>query len=178
MKKYAFILSAVLLVLPLAALGQATGTTTVTVTIGAEATISITNGTTNLTAGTTFGNFTGTTNFTYQIRTTQSGGSGSVTLKVTSDFSPAGGPSVAAPPSPADKLTYTCTGSGPSVPGPCATAQTASTTTSTPVLNFGADAHSNASPGDNGAVSWTLVNDPKYKTGAYSATVTFTISAT
>jgi hypothetical protein len=177
MRSYAIIF-AMLLGLPLLANAQATGTTSVTVTIGAEATISITNGTTNLAAGTAFGNFTGATNFTYQIRTSQAAGTGSVTLRVTSDFSPAGGPSVASPPSPGDKLTYTCSGSGPSTPSACASAQTASTSTSTPVLSFGADAHSNSSPGDSGSVSWTLVNDPKYKTGAYAATVTFTISAT
>jgi hypothetical protein len=27
-------------------------------------------------------------------------------------------------------------------------------------------------------VAWTLKNDPLYKTGSYSATVTFTVSAT
>jgi hypothetical protein len=97
---------------------------------------------------------------------------------VTSDFSPANGPSVGSPLTAGDKLTYTCTGSGGSSPTPCSSAQTASTTSSTSVLTFSTDAHSNAAPGDNGAVSWALVNDPKYKTGSYTSTVTFTISAT
>jgi hypothetical protein len=45
------------------------------------------------------------------------------------------------------------------------------------VLTLATDKHS-TSPGDSGAVNWTLVNDPKYKTGSYTSTVTFTISAT
>lgn len=181
MRKIGFIIALVTLAFAPAAFGQAiaTGTTTVTVTIGAEASINIANGTTPLSeTGTSFSNFTGATNFNYQIRTSQSSGTGSITMEVTSDFSPSGGPSVASPPNAGDKLTYTCSGSGLSAPSACSTAQTASTSSSTSVLSFGADAHSNVLPGDSGSVNWTLVNDPKYKTGSYSATVTFTISAT
>jgi hypothetical protein len=157
----------------------ATGTTSITVTIGAEATISITNGSTPLTeSGTSFSTFTGTTNLTYQVRTSQTSGSGSVTLKVTSDFSPANGPSVGSPPSAGDTLTYTCTASGGSGPTACSSSQTASIANSTSVLTVGADKHSTSPGSDSGTVSWTLVNDPKYKTGTYTSTVTFTISAT
>src|SRR5215470_20202852 len=127
-----------------AQLGTSTGTTTVNVTVAAEAALNITNGTTNLTStGTNFSNYTGSTSLTYFIRTTQSTGAGSLTLKVTADFSPSGGPSVGTPPTAGDALSYTC--------------------------NVAANA---------ATVSWTLTNDPKYKTGSYSATVTFTISAT
>jgi hypothetical protein len=45
------------------------------------------------------------------------------------------------------------------------------------VATFGAGA-SSAVAGNSGSVAWTLTNDPLYHTGAYSATVTFTISAT
>jgi hypothetical protein len=46
------------------------------------------------------------------------------------------------------------------------------------VATFGADAHTATFPGgDTATTTWTLTNDPKYKTGSYSATVTFTISA-
>jgi hypothetical protein len=147
------------------------GTTTLSVTVGPEAAIRIDTASTSLTtSGATFGNpFTGTTNFTYKVRTTQAGGSGSLTLKVTSDFSPAGGPSAASGP-----LSYTCAVAG--VGTACATAQTASTAASTPVVSYGANAKS-ATAGDTGSVDWTLVNDPAYSTGTYSATVTFTISA-
>jgi len=159
------------------AVGQTTGTTAVQVNVGSEAAITITNGTTTLTeGGTAFSTFTGTTNFSYQMRTTQTSGSGSIVLKVTSDFSPTGGPSVANPPSAGDTLTYTCTagtnGAGATY---CSGSQTASTSSTTSVMTTGADKHSN--PTDTGSVSWVLVNDPKYKTGSYSSTVTFTISA-
>jgi len=160
-----------------AQLGSSTGTTTVTVTVGAEAALNITNSSTPLTStGTNFSNFTGSTGLTYFVRTTQSGGSGSITLKVTTDFSPANGPSVTTPPSAGDKLAYTCTLTGAGTA--CSGSQTSSTTTSTSVATFGADAHTVTFPGgDTATTAWTLTNDPKYKTGSYSATVTFTISA-
>ena len=94
---------------------------------------------------------------------------------MTTDFSPAGGPSVASPPTAGDTLTYTCTVSAPG--SACSGSQTASTTVATPVATFGADAHS-AAAGNSASVDWTLTNDPVYKAGTYSATVTFTISAT
>ena len=160
-----------------AQLGTSTGTTTVTVTVGAEAALNITNSSTPLTStGTNFTNYTGSTGLTYYVRTTQSGGSGSITLKVTSDFSPANGPSVGTPPNTGDKLAYTCTLTG--VGTACSGPLTSSTTVSTSVATFGTDAHSLTFPGgDTGTTAWTLTNDPKYKTGSYSATVTFTISA-
>ena len=119
----------------------ATGTTTLQVAVAHESSISVTTGTTTLANGgsTVFGNpFTGTTNFTYKIRTTQATGSGSVTLKVTTDFG-AGGPSVLTPPTAGDALTYTCASASGTA---CAVAQTASTASSTNVVTFGADAHS------------------------------------
>lgn len=164
--------------------GQAsTGTTTVSVTVGAEAALTIGGGgaTTLSSVGTNFANYTGTTSLTYFIRTTASGGTGTITLKVTTDFTCAsGGPCVATPPTAGDALTYSCTVATPGNGGtatPCSGSQTASTSTTTPVGTFGADAHS-LNTGNSGSVSWTLTNDSKYKTGTYSAVVTFTISAT
>jgi len=151
------------------------GTTTLSVTPTAEAAIQINTSSTSLTsAGTTFNNYTGQTNLTYKIRTTQSSGTGSITLKVTADFSPSGGPSVATPPTAGDALTYTCSVTSPGTA--CSGSQTASTSSATSVATFGAGASSTAA-GNTGSVSWTLTNDPVYKTGSYSATVTFTISA-
>ena len=153
----------------------ATGATTVTVTIGAEAGLNIINSSTPLTAtGSNFTKFTGSTSLTYSVRTTAGGGDGSITLKVTSDFSPAGGPSVGRPPSPGDALSYTCTVGNPGTP--CTGSQTASTSAQRPLATFGADAHT-ASGGSTASVNWSLTNDPQYKAGTYTATVTFTISA-
>lgn len=149
-----------------------TGTTTLSVTIDSAAAIRIDTPTTTLTtAGSTFAAaYTGTTNFTFKLRTSQASGTGSITLQVTADFSPANGPTVAG----GDALTYTCTAaSGTACSGPVS----ASTSSATAVASFGANAHS-ATAGDAGSTSWSLENLPRYVTGTYSATVTYTISAT
>ena len=176
-RRYVIVLAAVLFAAP-ACFAQfaATGTTTISVTVSAEAALQVTTSTTTLAAvGTIFNPYTGTTNLTYKIRTTQSTGTGSITLKVTSDFSPANGPSVATPPTAGDALSYTCTGAAPATP--CSGSQTSSTTASTSVATFGAGA-SSANAGNAASTVWSLTNDPLYKTGSYSATVTYTISAT
>jgi hypothetical protein len=185
MKKTSKIISnlavALLLTASLAHAQSATGATTINVTVAAEAALTITTGTTNLTStGTTFNNYTGTTNLTYFVRTTATGGNGSIKLQVTTDFSPAGGPSVATPPSAGDALAYTTSGTQPGSNGTAtyyAASQNASTSAQTNVTAFSTDARSDKA-GNSSSVAWTLTNDPKYKTGSYSATVTFTISAT
>ena len=151
------------------ALPQQTGTTTLSVSISAAAEITISTANTALTSsGTTFSDYTGSTSISYKIRTTLSGGAGSLTLQITSDFSPAGGPE-------ADSdLTFRCTGSGAGTT--CSGSHRASTTSALDVLSFGANARSTAS-GDTASVTWTLPNKPSYQTGSYSATATFTISA-
>jgi hypothetical protein len=154
---------------------QLTGTTTINVVVAAEASLYINDSSTTLSGGPLFTDYTGTTRFTYKIRTTQGSGSGSITSLVTSDFAPGGGPSVASPPTTGDALTYTCSVSSPA--NPCSGTQTASTTVAQPVASFTADGRS-ARDGNSGQISWTLTNDPQYKTGSYSATVTFTVSAT
>ena len=151
---------------------QATGT--VAVTVGAEAVISasaatLTNGATNFSAP-----FTGTTTVTYSIRTTKTGGTGSITAKVTTDFSCiTNGPCVATPPT-GDALKYVCAGFSKGALGTCTTAVAISTSTAQTLATFGADAHANA---DTGTLSWTMNDDPLYPTGTYTATVTYTISA-
>jgi hypothetical protein len=166
-------------VLCLSSLAQAqyaaTGTTTLQLTIGPEAAIQINTAITPLTTSTTtFANpFTGTTSFSYKIRTLQTGGTGSITALVQTDFTAvANGPSVASPPTAGDALTYTCTVAAPG--SACSGAQTASTTVAGAVASFAADAHAN---GAAGSVDWSLTNDPIYPTGTYNATVLFTISA-
>jgi hypothetical protein len=164
------------------AFGQfaATGTTTLSVAVGPESAISVTTATTNLTEATgagVFGSpFTGTTNFSYKVRSTKVGGAGSITVKITADFA-AGGPSVATPPT-GDAMTYSCTSAASATP--CVGPVTASTSSATNVATFATNAHSAAGVGssDAGTVSWTLPNDPVYNTGTYTATALFTISAT
>jgi hypothetical protein len=174
--------STAFVLLALAGLAQAqtfntTGTTSVSVAVAAEAAISIGTATTTIanTPGTFSSPYTGTTALTYKIRTTKVGGTGTITLKVTSDFAPSGGPSVATPPTTGDALSYTCTLSAPGTA--CSGSLTSSTTAATSVGTFGAGAKS-TSAGNSGSVAWSLTNDPVYDTGNFSATVTFTIAAT
>jgi hypothetical protein len=103
---------------------------TLGVTVGAEATFTAVSATTTLSkANSTFGNYGGTTNFTYKIRTTLSGGTGSITVLVTSFGT--GGPAVS-------DLSYTCT--APTSGTPCSSSTAASTSTASSVVGFGADA--------------------------------------
>jgi hypothetical protein len=156
---------------------NASGTSTLSVNVGAEAAI-VVNTTPAFVSSGIFGNYTATTPITYYVRTITGG---SIVVEVTSDFSTGGvggGPSVATPPTSGDLLTYTCTSAAP-VTGSataCATALTASTASTTNVVTFAATTQS-AKAGNSASTSWTLVNDPAYKAGSYSATVTYTISA-
>jgi len=181
MKRTILVAVILLLLSSTLAFGQSgSGTTTVSVTVGAEAALTVTTGTTTLTTTGYFANYTGTTSLTYYLRTTQSTGSGNIQLEVTTDFPCAsGGPCVATPPSTGDALKYTCTVANPGNNGTataCTGSVTASTTAQTSVGTFGADNRS-LSTGNSASVVWALTDDPKYKTGTYTATVTFTISA-
>jgi len=124
----------------------------------------------------TFQPFQATIPVNYEVRTSPVG-SGRITVQVTSDFAPSGGPSVAS-----GALTYTC--GAANLGTACSGTQTASLTTQTPVLTLPAS----ACTGGGGACSsqdpnsvnltFTLTDDPGYATGTYSANITFTISAT
>jgi hypothetical protein len=129
----------------------------------------------------TFNGFTGTMTLSYRARTSQGTGQGTITVKATADFMPAGGPSIVHPPSPGDKFTYTC--SGASLGNSCSGIQTVSTTAATNVVSIGASACtgggapcSMANP-NTASVTFALTDDPAYRTGSYSATLTWTISA-
>jgi hypothetical protein len=140
---------------------------TLGVTVAAEASFAAVDATTTLSKGdTTFGAYAGTTNFTYKIRTTTSGGTGAITVIVTA-FG-VNGPAVA-------DLAYTCTALASGTP--CASSTAASTTLASNVVAFGADAHS-ANAGDAGTTVWSLLDKPQVKTGAFTSTATYTISAT
>ena len=134
-------------------------------------------------AGTIFSSYTGSLTIQYKVRTSSSG-TGSVTVQATTDFPCAsGGPCIATPPSAGDALTYTC--SGATLGSNCSATQTVSTSTATSVVasiptlscTGGGSPCSSANP-NTVTVNFTLTDDPKYKTGTYTATLTFTISAT
>lgn len=123
-----------------------------------------------------FSGFTATLPISYRVRTTPTG-SGTLTVRVTSDFSPADGPSAAS-----GALTYTC--GGATIGTSCSGTQTASPSSQTPVLTLPASActgggGSCSSPNPNSVnVTFTLTDNPGYSTGSYSAGLTFVISAT
>lgn len=120
--------------------------------------------------------FTATVPVSYQVRTTRGGTGGTITLKVASDFSPTGGPAASS-----GALAYVC--SGANLGTACSGTQTASTTTSTPVLTVpastctgGGGSCSSQNP-NSVSLTFTLLDSPVYSTGTYSANITFTISA-
>ena len=170
--------SCLLLVLLPASLGGGTGSATqtlnATITAGGVLT---TPGTASLThSQTTFQPFQASLAVNYEVRTSPTG-SGNITLKITNDFSPAGGPSAAS-----GTLTYTC--GAANLGTSCSGTQTASTTSQTPLLTLpastctgGGGACSSQDP-NSVNLTFTLTDSPVYATGSYSATVTFTISAT
>ena len=154
-------------------------TTSLNLTVGPEALITVTTGTTSLTnSGGNFSMpFTGTTNYSFKIRTSKTSGSGNISVQITTDFTAAtNGPSVHTPPTTGDALTYTCSATSPSLGTPCSTAQTASTTAATTIVTFGTAANS-ANAGNTGSVAWSLTDDPVYPAGSYTAVATFTIAA-
>lgn len=152
---------------PAAFAQTATGTTALAVTVGPEASLQLST-TALVNAAGPFGDFAGTTSLTYKIRTATTG---SITVQV-ADFLPTGGPSIASSPS---ALSYTCNVPTPAAAGTGCNGQAVTATVFT-VAEFGPNAHS-VKAGDTGSVGWKLTNDPVYATNTYSATVTFTISA-
>jgi hypothetical protein len=177
----------VLLVFLLAPVGMRAVTATVTqtlqVTIAPQGAFTTTAYNMPLTkTGTLFNSsFAGVLNLLYRARTGTSITTAGITVKASTEFSPAGGPSIASPPTAGDALTYTC--SGAALGTPCAGTQTVGTTTATRVVTFPASACTGgglpcSSADPNGVtLNFTLTDDPKYKSGSYNATLQFTISA-
>jgi hypothetical protein len=143
-----------------------TGTSILSISVGPEASFTSNTATATFAGDTKFGAKTSTSNFTYKIRTSQTSGTGTVTMLVTTFGTD--GPALS-------DLTYGCTVVSPAT-GCGASSVAVSTSSGTNVANFGADAHS-GDAGDSGSVSWTLVDKPTVKTGTYTSTATFTISA-
>ncbi len=124
----------------------------------------------------TFQAFAGTLGVTFRVRTSPSG-AGVITMQAASEFSPAGGPSIAS-----GALTYTCAGA--SLGTACVGSQTVSLGTQTHVLSIPPSACTGGggacSAGDPNSVqvNFTLLNDPQLETGIYTGLITLTISAT
>jgi hypothetical protein len=167
-----------LMLLP-ALLSGATGTATQTLSaqIAPIAKVSVPSTLSVTSSGAMFAAFTGSLTVSYRARSTASTGSGSITMEANSDFSPSGGPSIAS-----GGLTYTC--SSATLGTACRGTQTISTQSGTTVVTLGAGTctggGSPCSSTDPNTVqtSFTLTDNPSFNIGSYSATLTFTASAT
>jgi hypothetical protein len=160
--------------LPVCGIGDIQSTTqAISASVSANGKLSIPSSVNLLAADSHFGGkLCGSLTVGYWARTS-SGGGGSVTVQAGSDFSPAGGPSVTA-------VTYLC--SGTTLGTGCSGSQTLSTSTQSPVVSIpggactgGGSACSTSEP-NTVLLSLSAPDMAHYKTGAYSAQITFTIS--
>jgi len=154
---------------------QSTTTNSLSATIEANGSLSVPSATTLSTSGHIFANpFTGSATVQYRARTTSTGG-GNLTLEVTQDFQ-SGGPSVAA-----GNLSYSC---GTAGLGTGCALTTASTSSATNVVTLpksactGGGGSCSASNPNSVVVTFTIPDTASIKTGTFTATVRFTISAT
>jgi len=159
---------------PCALGNSATATQTLSADLGANAKLSVVQPNVSLLqTGGIFATFTGSVTVQYKVRTTPSGSS-TLAVKAASDFSPANGPSIAN-----SDLTYTC--SGATLGTNCAGSQTVLTSATTNVVTVGAGACTGSgcagSNPDSVSISLTLADSPPFKTGSYSTSLTFSISA-
>jgi hypothetical protein len=161
---------------PLVAFGaSASGIQTLGINIGAVGKLSVVQSSVSLShTGQIFAGFTGSVTVRYEVRTDLSGGNSSITVKAASDFSPSNGPSIAN-----SDLTYTC--SGATVGTGCSGTQTVSTTSQGGVVTVGSGVCTGPGcPGSNPnsvTLNFNLGDSPAFKTGTYSTTLTFSISA-
>ena len=159
---------------------QGTGTTTQAISASFAAASALSVGQSSLSlvrGGSIFSNYTASLTVQYKVRTTSSGSS-TITVHAASNFSPANGPSVSGTTS---DLTYTCSSTtGTSVNQGCTGTQQVKTSASS-VVSVGSGICSgtgcaNADP-SSVTLNFSLVDNPAFKTGAYSLSLTFTTSA-
>jgi len=164
-----------LLTLAVAARGNSVSASqSLTANLGAKAKVAVVQPAVSLVhSGGTFANFTGNVTVRYKVRTTTTGTS-TLTVAATSEFTPANGPSIAA-----SDLTYTC--SGATLGTPCTGSQTVRTSTQGTVVTVGGGACTGSGCSGNNpnsvSISLRLVNSPVFRTGSYSTSLTFSISA-
>jgi hypothetical protein len=121
---------------------------------------------------TRFGNLTGNSTLSYWARTSDGGG-GSVTVQANSDFLPSGGPTASA-------VIYSC--SGATLGTACSGTQTLATASQTSLVLLpggactGGSGYCSTQDPNTVLLAFTVPSKPHYKTGTYSAQITFTIS--
>jgi hypothetical protein len=168
--------STVVLALPGVAFAQATSAAsqTVNLTLAAAGRVSLTDTVSMVAAP--FQPFTGQVTVSYRVRTSPGGG-GSITLQMTSDFTPTGGPSAAS-----GNLRYTC--SGATLGMACIGTQPVRPGHQYPVVAIpgttctGGGGQCSAADPNSVNLQFQLDNGPAYAAGTYSATLLVVISAT
>jgi len=161
------------LLLPASGIGDIQTTTqTISASVSANGKLSVPGSVSMRSSDTKFSGLSGALTVSYWARTSNGGG-GSVTVQAASDFSPSGGPSVGA-------VTYTC--SGATLGAGCSGNQSLSTTTQTSLVSLpggactgGGGVCSSQEP-NTVLLGLYVVSKPHYKTGTYTAQITFTIS--
>ena len=123
-----------------------------------------------------FNNFSGNLTLSYKSRTLPGSAGATITVKANTEFTPAGGPTLAA-----GDLTYIC--SGASLGTGCPGSQTVSSTAQTSVVNVPAGSCTGGgglcSPSNPNTVNlnFQLANSPNYQAGTYSTTLLFSVSS-
>jgi hypothetical protein len=160
--------------LPLELAGDIQSTTqTMAAGVAANGKLSVPGSVTLRSSDTRFGTITGSVTVSYWARTT-AGGAGSVTVQANADFTPPGGPAIGA-------VSYTC--GGATLGAGCSGYQLITTSMQTPVVSLPGSACTGgggvcSTQDPNGVLlTFSAPNKPQYKTGTYSAQITFTISA-
>jgi hypothetical protein len=148
---------------------------TVSVTLQPQGKVSVPSGLTLLKGAQAFTSYTGTMTVSFRARTTPAT-SATVTLEASGNFTPSGGPSLAA-----GDFTFTCGAAGYGTS--CSGAQTVSSTsqrtvvTLPPAACMGGGVGCSATDPATVQVSFQLANDPTVSTGTYSLPVVFTVSS-
>ena len=165
-----------MLVVPPAAGDIATVTQTIQLSLAPATKLSVPSSLALTSIGGAFNAYTGTLILSYKSRTTPGGSGATITMKANSEFTPAGGPTLAS-----SALTYIC--SAASLGTGCSGTQTVSATAQTAVVSIPAGKCTGGgglcSPSNPNTVSLNmqLANTPVYQTGNYSTVVVFTVSS-
>ena len=148
---------------------------TVSVTLQPQGRVSVPSGITLLKGAQAFTSYTGAMTVSFRARTT-SATSATVTLQASGNFTPSGGPSLAA-----GDLTFTCGAAGYGTA--CSGTQTVSSTAQKTVVTLppgactGGGGSCSATDPATVQLSFQLSNDPSVSTGTYSLPVVFTVSS-
>lgn len=150
----------------------ASGTQSISLSLNSAAKVSVPASLSLTKVGTAFQDFTGSQLLNYRARTRPSG-SATLTVKGSTDFSPANGPSIAN-----GDLTFTC--GAASLGTSCSGTKTGSTSSAVTVVSVPASAcvGTGCASTDPATITLTydLIDNPQFRTGTYSGQLLFTFT--